>query len=117
MALPKCVQTSSKEGSILLAISALEPYQFTSISAAAKAYNISKATLARRINGVTSRENYITLNKNLTQAEEEVLVREILKLGSQGLSPTISLVKDMADTICKVREAPAIGVKRPYKII
>ena len=117
MALPNRVQTSSKEGSILLAISALESYQFTSISAAAKAYNVSKATLARRINGVTSRENYIPLNKNLTQAEEEVLVREILKLDSQGLSPTISLVKEMADTICKARGAPAVGVKWPYKFV
>lgn len=82
MALPKRVQTSLKEGSILLAISALESHQFTSISAAAKASNVSKATLARRINGATSRENYIPLKKNLTQAEEEVLVREILKLDS-----------------------------------
>jgi hypothetical protein len=82
IALPKRVQTSLKEGSILLAISAPEFLQFTSISGAAKAYNVSKATLAWRISEATSRENYIPLNKNLTQAEEEVLVREILKLDS-----------------------------------
>lgn len=117
MAPPQRVQTSSKEGSILLAISALTSHQFTSTSAAAKAYNIPKATLARRMNGTTSREHFVPLNKNLTQAEEEVLVREILKLDSQGLSPTISLVKEMADSICKVRGGPAVGVNWTYRFI
>ena len=108
--LPKRVQSSSNEGKILLAIAAFKSYQFTSISAAAKAYQISKATLAGRMNGATSREKYVPLNKNLIQAEEEVLIKEILKLDSQGLSPTISLVKEMANIICKIRGAPPIGV-------
>jgi hypothetical protein len=104
------VQTSSNEAYILLAISAFKSHQFTSILATAKAFNISKTTLTERINGRTSREQYIPRNKNLIQAEEEVLVREILKLDSQGLSPTISLVKEMADNICRTRGAPPVGV-------
>ncbi|KXL51507.1 hypothetical protein M433DRAFT_157464, partial [Acidomyces richmondensis BFW] len=63
---PNRVQISLKEGSILLAISAIKSQQFTSISAAAKAYNISKTTLIRRLNGVPSREDFIPHNKNLT---------------------------------------------------
>ena len=63
------------------------------------AFNISKATLTRRINRGTSRECYTPHNKKLTPAEEEVLVREILKLDSQGLSPTTSLEKEMANII------------------
>jgi len=107
---PNRVQISPKEGSILLAVSAVKSQQFTSISAAAKAYNISKTTLTRRLNVVPSREDFIPHNKNLTQAEEEVLVRDILKLDSQGLSPTISLVREMADTICKARGGACVGV-------
>ena len=107
----KRAQTSSKEGSILLAISAIKSSQCISISAAAKAYNVSKATLARRINGGTPREDYILFNKKLNQAEEEVLVKEILKLDSQGLSLTISLIKEMADSIYKVKGIACIGVK------
>ena len=42
--------------------------------------------------------------------EEEVIVQNILKLGAQGLSPTVSLVKDMADSICKIRGGPPVGV-------
>jgi hypothetical protein len=110
MPLPR-VQRSSNEGRTLLAISAIESKQFRSISAAAKAFKVSKSTLTRRFHGGTSRENFIPHNRNLAQAEEDVLVREILKLDSQGLSPTISLVKEMADSICKARGAAPVGVK------
>jgi hypothetical protein len=47
----------------------------------------------------------------MTVIEEEVLVRDILKLDAQGLSPTISLIREMADTICRARNAPPVGVK------
>ena len=40
-----------------------------------------------------------------------MLVREILKLDAQGLSPTISLVKEMADSILRARGAACVGVK------
>ena len=117
MTIPQRVQTSSNEGNILLAISAFKSHQFTSIREAARTYNVSKTTLTRRICRGTAREHYIPLNKNLTKAEEEVLVREILKLDSQGLSPTISFVKEMADTICKVRGAPPVGVNWTQRFI
>ncbi|KYG41165.1 hypothetical protein M433DRAFT_159374 [Acidomyces richmondensis BFW] len=66
MAPPNRVRISLKEGIILLALSAVKSQQFTSISAAAKAYNISKTTLIRRLDGVPSREDFILHNKNLT---------------------------------------------------
>lgn len=39
-----------------------------------------------------------------------MLIQDILKLDSQGLLPTISLVKAMADTICKARDTPPVGI-------
>lgn len=107
---PNRVQISSKEGSILLAISAFHSGQCASLSAAAKAYNVSKTTLHRRIHGHPARGDYIPRNTKLSQIEEEVLVNDILKLDAQGLSPSIGLVKDMADTICKARNSPPVGV-------
>jgi DNA invertase Pin-like site-specific DNA recombinase len=61
-------------------MSAFQSGQCASISAAARIYNVSKATLTRRINGGTAREDYTPTNKKLTNIEEEVLVRDILKL-------------------------------------
>jgi hypothetical protein len=96
-------------------MSAIKSHQFSSISAAANAFNISKATLTRRINGGTSRECYTPHNKKLTLAEEEVLVREILKLDSQGLSPTTSLVKEIAVRIeTSISHRSTTGGKSSY---
>ena len=65
----------------------------------------------------TSREDYTPTNKRLSDIEEEVIVRDILKLDAQGLSPSISLVKEMADTICKARGAPPIRVNWPNTFV
>jgi len=93
MLLQKRVQISPNERSILLAISAFQSGQCASISAVAKAYNVPKTTLIRRIRVETAREDYTPTNKKLSCTEEEVLVTALLNLDAQGLSPTFSLVK------------------------
>jgi hypothetical protein len=117
MSQPKRVQTSSKEGNLLLAISAFQSGQCASVNAAVKLYDVVPESLYRRINGGTSREDYTPTNKRLSLIEEEVIVKNILKLDAQGLSPTIALVKEMADSICKARGAPPVGVKWPNAFI
>ena len=107
---PNRVQISPNEGSILLAMSAFQSGQCHTIPAAAKAYNVSRTTLYKRIQGRTSREDYKPTNKRLTSIEEEVLVQDILKLDGQGLPPSISLVKDMADIIHKARGGSGVGI-------
>ena len=79
---PPRLQTSQDEGNILLAMSAFQSNQFPSIAAAARAFNISKSSLYYRIHGRTSREEYTPTNKKMSKIEEEVLVKEILKLDS-----------------------------------
>jgi hypothetical protein len=80
MSQPKRVQTSSKEGNLLLAISAFQSGQCASINAAAKLYDVVPKSLYRRINGGTSREDYTPTNKRLSNIEEEVIIQDILKL-------------------------------------
>jgi hypothetical protein len=107
---PNRVQISPNEGSLLLAISAFHSGQCASISAAAATYKVSKTTLTRRLRGGTSREGYIPGNRKLSCIEEEVIVQNILRLDAQGLSPTIGLVKEMEDAVCKARGTPPVGV-------
>jgi hypothetical protein len=59
MALLNCVQMSSNEGSILLAISAVKSTNIQSVNAAAKTYGVSKSTLLRRLKGSPAREDYM----------------------------------------------------------
>jgi hypothetical protein len=40
-----------------------------------------------------------------------VLIRDILKLDAQGLSLTLSLIREMADTIYRARNAPLVRIK------
>jgi hypothetical protein len=47
----------------------------------------------------------------MTVIEEEVLVRDTLELDAQGLSPTLSLIRKMADTICRARNTPPVGIR------
>ena len=110
MAPPNHVKISPNEGSILLAMSAFTSSQCASISAAAKTYNVSKTILFQRIQGKASREDFTLANRRITVIEEEIIVRDILKLDAQGLLPTISLVRAMADTIYKARNISPIGV-------
>jgi hypothetical protein len=75
-----------------------------------KAYKVNHKTLYRRINGGTSREDYTPKNKKLSSVEEEVLIKDILSLDTQGLPPSIALVRDMANSIHKARGGAGVGV-------
>jgi len=69
------------------------------------------------MNGTTSREYFRPKNTRLTKIEEEVLIRDILQLDSQGLSPSLELVRDMASTICKARGSQGVGTRWPYSFV
>lgn len=117
MASSKRVQISSNEGSILLAISAVQRNQFKSVRAAAKAYNVSQSTLSRRIRGSASREEFTPQNLKLSKHEEDVLIQQILNLDSQGLAPTLALVRAMAGSICQARGGAEPGKNWTYNFI
>nr|POF17747.1 pogo transposable element with znf domain [Quercus suber] len=100
---------TSNEGAVVLAMSAFRSGQFKSVRATAQAYNISKTTLLRRINGHPSKEDYTPENKRLSLVEEEAIIQWILRLDNQGLCPTVAIVKQMADSICTARGSQPVG--------
>jgi len=93
MSPPNRTEINPNEGNILLAILVIHSSQRASISAAARAYNVSKATLARRIKGSTSREVYTPANKQLINIKENGITGDILKLDAHGLPSTASPVR------------------------
>ena len=114
---PKRVQTSPNEGRLMLAVSAFQQRQFHSIRSTAAAYKVSNTTLARRIYGGQRREDYRPTNHRLNTIEEEVIIKTVLQLDNQGLSPTVAIVKEMADSICSARGAPPVGIRWPSMFI
>jgi hypothetical protein len=78
---------SSKEGRVLLAIQSVKQGHSKSVRAAAISYDVSYATLQRRIDGIASRRDSIPNSRKLTLEEELAIVRYILDLDSRGFPP------------------------------
>src|ERR1700712_696607 len=98
---PKRALSCPNEAQILLALSALQKNQLPSVSAAAKAYNEPYTTLLRRSKGSQSREEWRPHTSRFTAQEEELLVKDILKLDSQGIPPTRAIIMEKAHAILK----------------
>ena len=106
---PNQVLASNLEGRILLAIQALKLNQFTSIQAAAKAYNIPHSTLHNWINGMAPWCDCIPNSQKLTPKEEEAIVQYILNLDSHGFPPWPQAVQEMADLLLTEHDTPPVG--------
>jgi len=92
-------QDSSKEGRFLLAIRAYQNGQFSSIRAAAKAYDVSKSTLTARLRGRTSHADSAPNCQKLTSIEESTLVEWILSMDKCGMPPHAAAVQKMANLL------------------
>ena len=100
------------EGRISLALQDYQNHNIRSLRAAAKAYEVSFATLRSRHLGVLARADTPANSLQLTPSEEKVLVQRILNLAAQGLHPQHTLVKDMANIILKSKnpsDPPTVG--------
>ena len=93
------MHSQTQDARVLLAIKAIESTRKLSRRAAAKLYNVPKATLRHRINGRTTMADRRPANQLLTEIEEEVVVQYILSLDAQGFSPLIGDVEAMVNSI------------------
>lgn len=93
-----------KEGRLLLATQAYKSHKFKSINAAALAFDVSQSTLLRRINGVLPQRGSRSVNRLLTENEEEALIKWILAMDQRGISPRVGTVRQMALTLLTQRK-------------
>ena len=114
---------SQTEGRITLALQAYQKGQFSSLRAAAYAYDVPPSTLHDRYRGITSRSDFIHPNRKLTQTEETVLIEWILSLDTRGVPPTQALVQQMAELLLAERvqnasiEQTTLGQRGVYRFI
>jgi hypothetical protein len=78
-------QSSSNDGSILLAIQAIELGQIRSIRQATEVYSVPFLTLRDRINRIRSKRDSFRGTQRLTPSEEKVLVQKVLELDFRGI--------------------------------
>jgi hypothetical protein len=91
------------EGNMLLAVNSLNLKQFTSIRQAAKAYGVPESTLRTRLAGRRSRAETRPATCKLTEIEEELLEKRVCELIDKGFPPSLTYVREMADTIVTTR--------------
>jgi DDE superfamily endonuclease/Tc5 transposase DNA-binding domain/helix-turn-helix, Psq domain len=103
MAPPHNTQLAQKEGRIALAVQAYKGGQFSSTKACADAYDISDATLRRRVKGIHARCDSVPINRKLTTTEESTLIEWILSMDQRGLAPRSDTVRQMASLLLQKR--------------
>ena len=103
MAPPYNTQLAQKEGRIALAMQAYKGGQFSSTKACADTYDISDATLRRRVKGIHARCDSVPINRKLTTTEESTLIEWILSMDQRGLAPRSDTVRQMASLLLQKR--------------
>ena len=96
MAPPKRQEALHREGRLELAVQAYNQGHFRSYRAAARAYDVPRDTLKRRIDGTQPQLGSTAKNRLLTSTEEECLVQRILSMDKRGMPPTVAAVRVMA---------------------
>ncbi|KAJ5799040.1 uncharacterized protein N7503_006545 [Penicillium pulvis] len=96
-------KSANQEGKILLALKDIKNGRILSIRAAAKLYEIPRATLQTRTQGVASIVERRPPGHKLTQLEEDSLTEWILSLDTRGAAPRPATVREMANILLAAR--------------
>ena len=100
---PHSLQLDQKEGRLALAFQAYKRDQFSSVRAAAKAYDVAESTLRSRVKGIISRRDIRSPNLKLTATEESTLIQWILSMDQRGLPLTADSVRQAANLLLQKR--------------
>lgn len=105
------------ESRIFLAIQATQSPQGLSLRRAAQIYDVPLATLARRVRGIQPQAGRRDKQRPLTKAEEEEVIRHIIDLDMRGFPPQIDHIRDMANRLREIRDAPPVGKRWAYRFV
>jgi hypothetical protein len=94
---------------LLLAIQAIKQGHLKSIRQAAASYDIPRATIQRRIHGMTTQRDSTPNSQKLTPYEESALIQYILDLDSRGFPPQPQAVQEIADLLLSKRGESSVG--------
>ena len=115
--------SASNESQLQYTLQTFERDPQLNIRKVARLYNIPYIILSVRINGRSAREDTITNSQKLTALEEEMVVREVFDLDSQGFLLRIRDVEDITNRLLAICDAIYVGlcwtfnfVKRQLKL-
>jgi hypothetical protein len=100
-----------------LAFAALRQDKKLSIRAACRIYNVPRTSLRRHDLGTPTQRETRFGPRILSELEESVIIQYILDLDSQGFSPKLAQVEDMANRIRHERDAPSVGTRWAQRFV
>ena len=103
------MESISYEARVNLAIEAIQKDEKLSLRAIAKLYNVADRTIRRRLAGIPTRRDIPANLRKLTDLEERTIIQYIIELSTRSFPPRLSSVKDMANHLLRVRDAPRVG--------
>jgi hypothetical protein len=95
--------SSETEGRISLALQAYTRTQLPSLRAAANAYDVPFSTLRIRHLGVLSRADSTVHSRKLSNNEEQLLLRKVLQLSTDGFPPQRTIVEEIANIMLQTK--------------
>jgi hypothetical protein len=117
------LQSAHKEGRLALALQAYKAGHFTSLRAAANAYDIPESTFRSRVKGIPSRHGLRPTNTKLLATEEAALIKWILSMEERGLLVRSGSIQQMANLLLQKRSntdrnnQPIVGKNWVYNFI
>lgn len=96
---------TSDENSLLSNVQALKSDPILSRRSAARIYKVPRTTLSQRLQRRTLRRDCTPNSPKLTDSEGCNIAQYILNLDSQGVSPRLSQMEDMANQLLHQRVA------------
>ena len=98
-----------QEGRILLAIEAIQNKSVSSVTAAARVYDVPRSTLRDRVNGALAKPTTRGNRLKLTQLDEDLLTKWILSMDDRGVPPRPPMVRRMADILLSATGTDTVG--------
>jgi hypothetical protein len=89
------MDANQQEARTSLAIQAYKQGQFKPPTAAAKAFDVSKNTVLRRLRGTPAQQGAIAATRLLTPNEEDALIEWVLSMDRRGMPPHQATIKQM----------------------
>lgn len=99
----------NQEGRILIAIEAIQNQSISSVTAAARVYNVPRSTLRGRVNGALIKPTTRGNRLKLTQLDEDLLTKWILSIDDRDVPPRPLMVRRKANILLTATSTDTIG--------
>ncbi len=103
------MSSTANESRVILALQAFKDDKNLNVLTTTKIYNVNRMTLARRRASIPAQHDTISKSHRFINSEKKAIVQYILELVIRVFPPRLRGIKDIANQLLRIRDAPPIG--------